>query len=108
MIDLRRALVLCLLAIATACGADGGTGDDVTIPLAPSTSTVPTAQVSGTIAGWNSLPTEPFGHYTLGLVLASYTDDVAGPENTITQPAPGGQPANTCLRSALSNDANWS
>lgn len=86
----------------------GVAGHDVTIPLGRPTASVPTATVSGTIAGWNNLPAPAFGNYTLGLVLASYTDDVAGAENNLTQPAPGGTPANTCVRSALSNDSDWS
>lgn len=85
----------------------GVAGHDVTIPLAPSSTTVATAHASGTIAGWNNLPAPSFGHYTLAVVLASFTDDLNGPANTITQPAPGGTPANTCLRSAISNTCAW-
>lgn len=82
-------------------------GHDVTIPLAPASSAVATAHVSGTIAGWDSLPAPPFGHYTLGVIVTSFTDDIGGPENNITQPAPGGTPANTCLNTGLSSSCAW-
>lgn len=85
----------------------GVAGRDVTIPLASVNAAVPTARAAGTIAGWNNLPAPAFGHYTLGVVLTTFTDDVAGPENNLAQPAPGGTPANTCLRSALGNTCAW-
>lgn len=91
-------------AAATWVGVDGA---NVTLPLDPSRRTVPTAHVAGTIAGWNSLPNPAFGHYTLGLVLYSFLDDPAAPENTIAQPMMGTTPLNTCLNTGLSNSCAW-
>jgi hypothetical protein len=91
-------------AATTWVGVDGA---NVTLPLDPSHRTVPTAHVAGTIAGWNNLPAPPFGHYTLGLVLYSFLDDPAAPENTIAQPMNGTTPLNTCLNTGLSNSCAW-
>lgn len=85
----------------------GVAGHDVTMPLGLPDSTPPQGLITGTIAGWNNLPAPAFDHYTLGLVLASFTDDINGPDNTIVQPTMNGQPVNTCLRSALSNACAW-
>jgi hypothetical protein len=85
----------------------GVAGTNVTIPLEPSPRTIPTAHVTGTIAGWNSLPPPSFGNYTLGIVLYSFLDDPSAPENSIAQPMNGAAPLNTCIKSALSNSCAW-
>lgn len=86
----------------------GATGANVTIPLDPLTRTVPTARVAGTIAGWSSLPTPAFGHYTLAVVLATFTDDIGAAENNLAQPtASDGTPLNTCVRTTASSPCNW-
>jgi hypothetical protein len=85
----------------------GVNGANATIPLEPAQRTIPTARVSGTIAGWNNLPNPSFGHYTLGLVLYSFLDDPAAPENSIAQPMNGTTPLNTCLNTGLSNNCAW-
>jgi hypothetical protein len=84
----------------------GAAGTDVTIPLPRVAQSVSTAIVRGTIAGWNNLPAPSFDHYNLGLVLATFTDDIGAPENSPPQVG-GGSPANTCVRSALSNMCAW-
>jgi hypothetical protein len=91
-------------AATTWVGVDGA---NVTLPLDPSQRTIPTARVTGTIAGWNNLPAPPFGKYTLGLVLYSFLDDPAAPENTIAQPLNGTTPLNTCINTGLSNSCSW-
>jgi hypothetical protein len=64
-----------------------------------------TARVSGTIAGWSSLPVPlDLSHYNLAVVLYSFTDQWGAPENSITQPMNGDVPKNTCITSALSAD----
>lgn len=87
-------------AAATWVGVDGG---NVTLPLEPKTRSVPTAKVTGTIAGWNDLPSPPLGKYTLGLVLYSFLDDPAAPENSIPQALDGTTPTNICLNTGLQN-----
>jgi hypothetical protein len=76
-----------------------------------------TAMVSGTIAGWESLPAPATGHSTIGLVAASQTTNLGDLANNITQPtrtiAVGNTvltttvPANACIRNALVDDCNW-
>ncbi len=85
----------------------GVSGANVTIPLEPSPRTIPSAHVTGTIAGWNNLPAPPLGKYTLGVVLYSFLDDPSAPENSIAQAMSAGAPLNTCLRSAVSNMCAW-
>jgi hypothetical protein len=85
----------------------GVAGANVTLPLEPSPHTIPTAHVTGTIAGWNGLAAPAFGHYTLGVVLYSFLDDPGAPENSIVQPTSGGTPLNTCIRSIVSNSCAW-
>ena len=91
-------------AATTWIGVDGG---NVTLPLDPTRRMVPTARVSGTIAGWNSLPAPPLGRYTLGLVLYSFLDDPSAPENAIAQPMNGTTPLNTCINTGLQNSCAW-
>jgi hypothetical protein len=91
-------------AATTWIGVDGG---NVTLPLDPTRRMIPTARVSGTIAGWNGLPAPPFGKYTLGLVLYSFLDDPSAPENSIAQPMNGATPLNTCINTGLMNSCAW-
>jgi hypothetical protein len=98
---------------ATAAGRTAATwfgvdGASVTLPLAPQPLDTPSAHVTGTIAGWDDLPTPSFDHYNLGLVLYTFTDDIAAPENRLTQPTDGnGAPLDTCLMTAVSNSCDW-
>ncbi|MCE9574334.1 MAG: hypothetical protein K8W52_14400 [Deltaproteobacteria bacterium] len=83
----------------------GVTGANTTIPLAPLPNPVQIAKASGTITGWDSLPApSSFSHYNLAVILSTFTDDVGGPENNITQPTASGTPVNTCLTTAVSAD----
>jgi len=95
---------------ATAAGRVASTwigviGSSATLPL--ELVATPSAQVTGTIAGWDSLPGPALGNYNLGVVLYSFTDDVGAPENHLAQPMNGTTPANTCIKSALSSSCAW-
>lgn len=82
----------------------GVVGSSATIPL--ELATTPVAHVSGSISGWDSLPDPAFGNYNLAVVLYSLTDELGAPENHIAQPG-GTTPANTCIKSAVSNMCAW-
>jgi hypothetical protein len=83
----------------------GVVGTSATVPL--EAATPPQAEVTGTISGWDQLPSPSLGNYNLGVVLYGITDDVGARENHLTQAAPGGIPANTCIKSAVSNSCAW-
>jgi hypothetical protein len=72
-------------------------GANVTMPLQPRKSTPDQATMSGTIAGWSNI-TVPSGHYKLGIVTYSQTDDLGDPANSIMTPnnANGCVGANEC------------
>ncbi|MCB9571785.1 MAG: hypothetical protein H6709_06800 [Kofleriaceae bacterium] len=78
----------------------GVAGSAVTIPLDRQPAATPSAHATGTIAGWDALPTPSFGHYTLAVVLYTFTDDVAAPENHLAQATSNGAPLDTCVRTA--------
>jgi hypothetical protein len=80
-------------------------GANVTVPLALQPASVPTAHAAGTIAGWDSL-SPSFGHYTLGVVLATYTDDISAAENNLTQALSSNVPVNACINTG-SDACNW-
>lgn len=85
----------------------GVAGANVTLPLQLSRA-VPTAQVSGTIAGWGSIPAPALDHYILGVVTYSFLEDPTAPENAIPQPMNGTTPLFACIRSSLGgNTCSW-
>ncbi len=96
----------------------GANGANMTINLQATTRPMPdTATVSGTIAGWESLPAPASGHTTIALIAASQTPNLGDLANNITQPmrdvSLGGTalttsiPANACVKNALADDCNW-
>jgi hypothetical protein len=77
---------------------------------------VPTATVSGTIAGWDTLPAPALGHQTLALIGYSQAPDLGDRTNDIQQgkrqvslgaAAMVEIPANICVRNLLANDCGW-
>ena len=86
----------------------GVTGSNVTVPLETSPRAIPTAKASGTIAGWNSLPSLSFGHYHLAVILYSFLDDPSAPENSLVQPTVNNAPADTCIDSTGDTACAWS
>ena len=96
----------------------GANGANMTINIQQMVRPAPdTATVSGTIAGWESLPAPATGHTTIGLVAASQATNLGDLANNITQPtrmiSVAGTavmttiPANACVRNALADDCNW-
>ena len=96
----------------------GANGANMTINIQANVRPAPdTATVSGTIAGWESLPAPATGHTTIGLVAASQATNLGDLANNITQPtrtiSVAGTaltttiPANACVRNALADDCNW-
>lgn len=96
----------------------GVNGVNVTVPLRAHTRPpVDSATVSGTIAGWDTLPAPASGHQTLAIIGASQSPDLGDRANNLDSgtrnvPLLGGVsttpiPANVCVRSALANDCNW-
>jgi len=91
----------------------GANGAVVTIPLNPTAAppAADSAQVSGTIEGWADLPAPALGHFTIALVLYSFTKDLDAPDNQIQQPMPAPQqpPANSCVRApGVQPPCSWS
>ncbi len=78
---------------------------------------VPTATVSGTIAGWETLTPPAAGHQTLALIgytqapqLGDRANDVPQGTRTISVLAGAATfdiPANICVRNALADDCAW-
>ena len=96
----------------------GANGANMTINVQATTRPMPdTAAISGTIAGWESLPVPPTNHTTIALIGASQTPNLGDLANNITQPTRnvslGGTalttsiPANACVKNALADDCNW-
>ena len=86
----------------------GANGTDVTIPLDVSPRVTPTAHATGTIAGWDNLPSPSLTHYNLGVVLYSFVADVTDPANSIAQgTASDGTPLDTCLTSINGSSCAW-
>jgi hypothetical protein len=96
----------------------GANGANMTVNLQANTRPIPaTATVSGTIAGWESLPAPATGHTTIALIGTSQTQNLGDLANNIQQPtrtvAVGSTsstttiPANACVRNALVDDCNW-
>ena len=77
---------------------------------------IDTATVTGTIAGWDSLPAPAAGHRTLGIVAASQTRKLGDRANELPQgtrtfsvPIIGAItiPANVCVREGQISDCAW-
>lgn len=77
---------------------------------------IDTATVSGTIAGWSSLPAPASGHGTLGIVSTSQTRELGDRANEIAQGTRSVSagilgsfdvPANACVRNVLVDDCAW-
>jgi hypothetical protein len=77
----------------------GANGANVTIPLEPTTPPrVPQATLQGSITGWDTI-TVPAQHIKAAIVMASQTDDLGDPGNSLTTPNLGnicGIGASTC------------
>jgi hypothetical protein len=77
---------------------------------------VDTATASGTIAGWDTLPTPPTNHQTLALIGYSQSNTLGDRANDMTQgmrtvvvvAVPVQIPSNVCVLNALVSDCNWS
>jgi hypothetical protein len=102
-------------APSTLIGVDGA---NLTVAIrAFNRTSVDSATVSGTIAGWEALAAPATGHDTIALVAASQAPDLDDRGNNLTQPmrdiAVAGSalttsiPANACIRGALVDDCNW-
>jgi hypothetical protein len=96
----------------------GANGANMTINLQATTRPMPdTATVSGTIAGWESLPVPASGHTTIGLVGASQTPNLGDLANSIQQGTRDVSlgstvltttiPANACVKNVLADDCHW-
>jgi hypothetical protein len=96
----------------------GANGVNITMTIRANTRpAVPTASVSGTIDGWDTLPAPAAQHNTLGVVGYSQTRQLGDLANNITQGtrtvavgslgATATIPANVCVRNALADDCNW-
>ena len=102
-------------APSTWIGADGANMTMTIRAMHPTP--VDTATVSGTIAGWESLPAPATGHNTIAIIAASQAPNLGDRGNNLTQPmrdiAVAGSavttsiPANACVRGALVDDCNW-
>jgi hypothetical protein len=116
---LRGAVTLTASATGYAPGTwIGANGANMTINLQATTRPMPdTATVSGTIAGWDSLPVPPSGHTTIALIGASQTPNLGDLANNLTQPMRNVSlagtalttsiPANACVKNLLADDCNW-
>ncbi len=88
----------------------GVAGLNVTIPLKKRPqATFPTANVSGTIAGWSDLGGLGFTEYYAAFVAYSASEDLADPENNIEQAVDGDDiPVNTCMHTYFDDPpCNW-
>jgi hypothetical protein len=94
----------------------GVNGTNLTIPIRNSNPpAVATATVSGTIAGWASLPVPPTHHQTLALIAASQSDTLGDRANDLPQGTRNvtvaGQafplPSNLCVLNSGVSDCNW-
>ena len=96
----------------------GANGANMTINIQANVRPTPdTAMVSGTIAGWESLPAPAAGHTTIGLVATSQATNLGDLSNNINQPTRSISvagtaltttiPGNACVRNALADDCNW-
>lgn len=76
----------------------GANGANVTIPLQPTKApTIETANVAGTIAGWDML-VPPANHAYFAFISSSWSGKLGDPANDIQQPMGMGLPANACIK----------
>jgi hypothetical protein len=94
----------------------GVNGTNLTIPIRDTTPPdVSTATVSGTIAGWDALPTPPLHHQTLAVIGSSQSDTLGDRANQLTQGTRtvvvGASsyviPSNLCVLNQSVSDCNW-
>ena len=94
----------------------GVNGTNLTIPIRNTNPPpVPTATVSGTIAGWDSMAVPPAHHQTLALIAASQSDLLGDRANNLSQGMrtvlvgllPVQIPQNVCVLNAAVSDCNW-
>jgi hypothetical protein len=94
----------------------GVNGANITLPLRPTNPlAVPTATVSGTIAGWANLPVPPANHQTLALIGYSGSDRLGDRANELMQGTrtiiigATSRPieANLCVHNSAISDCNW-
>jgi hypothetical protein len=98
----------------------GCDGSNVTVALrAISAPALGRATVTGTIAGWDTLPPPALNHQTLALIGSSNNPDLTDRSNNIDQGTrqvvidiagtdyPIDIPSNICARNALVDDCNW-
>jgi hypothetical protein len=94
----------------------GVNGTNLTIPIRNSNPPpVATATVSGTIAGWDSMPVPPAHHQTLALIAASQSDKLSDRANNLSQGMrtvtvgllPVQIPQNICVINSAVSDCNW-
>jgi hypothetical protein len=84
---------------------------NVTIPLVHTPAQpAPTATVTGTVEGWDSMQSPAWNEYRAAIVNYSHTDGFLDPANSIEQPVDGdGLGLNLCLNSLMdSGPCNWS
>jgi hypothetical protein len=75
-------------------------GANVTIPLSSNSTTVPQAQLAGSIAGWDTIAV-PQGHAKAAFILTSQTDDLGNAANELDQTGR----MQLCF---AGNECNWS
>ncbi len=87
-------------------------GANVTIPLVQTPAQpVPTATITGTIEGWDSMQDPGFGNYRAAIVNYSHTDNILDQANSIEQPVDGDNVGlNLCIYSPFvaTDPCNWS
>jgi hypothetical protein len=102
----------------------GANGTNLTVPVRPrARGAVPSATVTGTIAGWDGLPAPAANHQTLAIIGYSQSRELGDAANEMTQgersvnamigaaTTPLPIPANVCVRRQEAlisvNDCNW-
>jgi hypothetical protein len=94
----------------------GVNGTNLTIPIRDtSPPAVATATVSGTIAGWDTLPVPPLHHQTLALIASSSSDTLGDRADNLTQAKRNvvvngtAYPiaSNLCVLNQSASDCNW-
>lgn len=78
----------------------GVNGANVTIPLESQSTTVPQAQLAGSVAGWDAIAV-PQGHAKAAFVITSQTDDLGDAANELDQTGR----MQFCI---AGNECNWS
>jgi hypothetical protein len=87
----------------------GANAANLTIPIDPtSSSAIPQAELSGTIAGWDSLPAPATGHLLIASVGYSQSAEIGDDANNLPPPPSGTMiPSNACYKVALMSQCSW-